>query len=39
MTAFLMVLAALFVLSMLSLAGSAVKFVAAYEKAHAWSSQ
>jgi len=36
MTAFLMVLAALFVLAMLSLAGSAVKFVVAYEKANRW---
>ena len=39
MTVFLITLAALFVLSMLSLAGSAVKFVAAYEKSHAWSSR
>lgn len=39
MTVFLMTLAALLVLSTLSLAGSAVKFVAAYEKAHAWSNR
>lgn len=36
MTIFYAILAALFVLSMLSLAGSAVKFVAAYEKANRW---
>ncbi len=36
MTAFLMVLAALFVLSTLSLAGIAVRFVVAYEKANRW---
>ena len=36
MTVFLITLAALFVLSTLSLAGSAVRFVAAYERAHRW---
>ena len=36
MTIFYAILAALFVLSLLSLAGSAVRFVAAYEKAHRW---
>ena len=39
MTVFLITLAALFVLSMLSLAGSAVNFVAAYEKAPVWASR
>lgn len=36
MTIFYAILAALFVLSLLSLAGSAVRFVAAYEKAPRW---
>lgn len=38
-TIFLMAMAFLVALSMLSLAGSATKFVAAYEKAHAWSNR
>ena len=36
MTIFYSILAALFVLAMLSLAGSAVRFIAAYEKAPRW---